>query len=78
MREDPGQICFSDLFEPLGDNQIIDEVLKAKWQNYQIKHGQQEGVDYILVTREVITAFLDRYGSCDKDPLLSFMRLGVM
>ena len=52
-------------------------MLKVMWQNYQIKKGMREGVDFILVTREVFTFLNDRYGAKDKDADKKWKRVGV-
>ena len=52
-------------------------MLKHRWQNWQIKPGMREGVDFILVTKDVISFLLDKYGCTDKEPTLHFKRIGV-
>ena len=76
-RKKPQPIEFSDLFEPHGKNQFIEQVVKKKWQNNQIKKGMREGVDFILVTKDVLTYFVKKYSSVEKDPEKNFMRIGV-
>ena len=76
-RKKPEPIEFSDLFEPHGKNQFIEQVVKKKWQNNQIKKGMREGVDFILVTKDVLTYFVKKYSSVEKDPEKNFMRIGV-
>lgn len=38
----------------------------------------REGVDYIFVTKNVITTLVDKYRSTDKDCLLNYKRFGVL
>lgn len=77
-RKKPGKIDFSGLFLPKDKDQITEQLVKVKWQNHQIRPGQQEGVDFMLVTHSVIAAFIDRYRSVDFDPMKSFKRVGVV
>eukprot|EP00354_Favella_ehrenbergii_P001765 CAMPEP_0170464124 /NCGR_PEP_ID=MMETSP0123-20130129/8976_1 /TAXON_ID=182087 /ORGANISM="Favella ehrenbergii, Strain Fehren 1" /LENGTH=432 /DNA_ID=CAMNT_0010729723 /DNA_START=599 /DNA_END=1897 /DNA_ORIENTATION=+ len=77
QRRKPGMISFSGLFVPEDDNQIVEQMLKMKWQNHQIKKGMREGVDFILVTRDVLSFLVDKYGSTEKDPLQNYKRMGV-
>lgn len=51
--------------------------MKFKWQNWQIKKGKQEGVDFIFVTKTVFDNFLSKYGSTDTEPTLNYKRIGV-
>lgn len=48
-----------------------------KYQNYQIKKGMREGVDYILVTRDILENFVKKYDTRNMDPLDCFRRTGV-
>ena len=43
----------------------------------QIKEGMREGVDYILVTKDVIDALIKKYSTLDRDPLDYYKRIGV-
>jgi len=76
-RKNPSKITFSSLFCAHEDNQIMEQQLKFKWQNWQIKDGLREGVDFVFVTKVVLTRLLDNYGSTDSEPLLNFKRVGV-
>lgn len=37
----------------------------------------REGVDYILVTKDILDSFLKKYSSVNMDPLDNFKRIGV-
>ena len=67
-RSAPGRISFKHLFLPKEDNQMEDVASKTLWQNYQVKKGLREGVDFIFVTKQVFKAFLNKYESDDENP----------
>ena len=54
-----------------------DTYAKTQWQNFQVRKGIREGVDFIFVTKTVFKAFLNKYDSVDEEPALNFMRVGV-
>ena len=76
-RANPGRICFSALFENKEKNMIVEQALKFKWQNYQVKKGLREGVDFILVTKEVFDSLVSKYRSEEENPEQCFKRYGV-
>lgn len=76
-RKRPPQIRFSDLFVKRLDNQLVDQQLKNKWQNYQLRPDLQESVDYTLVTKDVMQHFIECYNSEEPDPIYCFKRIGV-
>ena len=76
-RTAPGRISFKHLFEPEEENQIKDISSKTQWQNFQVKKGLREGVDFIFVTKTVFKAFLNKYNSVDEEPAMNFLRVGV-
>ena len=76
-RKSPGKIPFTSLFEEMQDDQIQEQMLRAQWQNYQIRAGMREGVDFILVTRDVFQALVEKYGSDERKPENLFKRIGV-
>ena len=73
----PGRIDFDLLFLPKEDNQITDSMQAFTWQNYQVRKGLREGVDFIFVTEEIIKKFINGYGSVQNNPLKNFKRSGV-
>ena len=73
----PGRIDFSGLFLPKEDNQLADISLQFLWQNFQVKKGLREGVDFIFVTKTIMEKFLAKYGSVQSDAMKSYMRFGV-
>ena len=56
---------------------MLDTYAKTQWQNFQVRKGIREGVDFIFVTKTVFKAFLNKYDSVDDEPALNFMRVGV-
>lgn len=73
----PGKISFSELFLPKADNQITEIQIANTWQNYQVRPGLREGVDFIFVTKEIMAKFDQLYGSVQEKPLQNFKRIGV-
>ena len=43
-----------DIFMDIADDQFRLMGKTVKWMNYQIKRGLREGVDFILVTKDVM------------------------
>ena len=74
-REKPSKIIFAALFKDQHKLQLTEQAAKFKWLNYQLKDGLREGVDFMLVTHDVISKFSDLYKS-DFD-YTSFFRVGV-
>ena len=74
-REKPSKIIFAALFQDQHKLQLTEQADKFKWLNYQLKDGLREGVDFMLVTQDVISNFADLYKS-DLD-FSSFFRVGV-
>lgn len=37
----------------------------------------REGVDFILVTHDILQFLVEKYGSVEKEPLMNFKRIGV-
>ena len=62
-RAKPPRVPFRELFQEKEGNQVIDQAMKTQWQNYQIKRGLREGVDYILVTKDVFDFIIKKYRS---------------
>ena len=56
---------------------MLDTYAKTQWQNFQVRKGIREGVDFIFVTKKVFKTFYNKYDSVDDEPTLNFMRVGV-
>jgi len=76
-RKHPGKISFAGLFLEKESNQMNEQMLKFKWQNWQIKKGMREGVDFIFVTKKVLDSLVTNYQSQESEPHLNFKRIGV-
>ena len=49
-------------------------MLKFQWLNWQARDDVHEGQDFICVTKELFSYFIDNYGSVEKDPMRKFKR----